>query len=207
MTVLAGTTLVQLAVESGTEGTFSPLAPRHWSEVIVISIFFLLLLLFIAFYVAPRFERAYRQRTQAIEGGIQQAASAQAEADALLTQYKAQMQEARGEAARIRTDAQAERAELIEAARQEAREAAAQETERARQQLQADLAHARAELSRDVGRIAVELASSIVGENLAERDATRRTVDRFLEGLSDLTPTGAAVTAVPAGGPAGAGES
>ena len=78
------------------------------------------------------------------------------------------------------------------------RTTSAQETERARQQLQADLAHARAELSRDVGRIAVELAGQVVGENLADRDATRRTVDRFLEGLSDLAPAGG-VKAVPVG--------
>lgn len=187
-----------LAVASETEEgeAVNPLIP-HLAEIIVGLIAFGLLFFFLSRAVFPRFERAFRERTEAIEGGLERAERTQREAEALAAQYRQQMQEARADAARIRTEAQSERASIVEAARVEAQQEAERVAERSRAQLQADLAQVRAELSREVGQVAVDLAGRVLGENLADTDRTRRTVDRFLDDLE-----GGGVRATVGSGPA-----
>ena len=177
--------------EGGFWATAYPIIP-HPVELIVGFIALAVLYYVVRKYVVPRFEEAYRTRTEAIEGGMERARAAQAEAEAALQQYRAQLQEARGDAARIRAEAQSERATIVEQARVEAQQAAQQVADRSRAQLLADVAAARAELSRDVGRISVDLASKIVGENLADTDRTRGTVDRFIADLESVTAAGPA---------------
>lgn len=172
------------------EGQPSPLLP-HTSEIIVGLIAFGLLYFFLSRKVFPILERTFRERQQAIEGGIQQAEQAQAEAQRSLEEYRAMLGEARAEAAQIRTQAQADRQAIVAEARNEAQAAAQQVTERAQAQIAADAAQARRELSRDVGRIAVDLAGRIVGENL-DGDRTRRTVDAFIADLEAAAQPAAA---------------
>jgi F-type H+-transporting ATPase subunit b len=178
-----------LAVEGGEE--HSPLAPQP-VEVIVGLIAFGLLYLVLRRALLPRFEKAFQERTEAIEGGLARAEAAQQEAQALLAQYREQLQEARGEAARIRAEAQSERKAIVDQAVGEAREEAQRVSERTHAQLLADLAQARAELSRDLGRLAVDLAGRVVGANLADTDRTRATVDSFIGELETAgAPSGA----------------
>src|SRR5215203_640339 len=76
-------------------------------------------------YVAPRFEQVFRARREAIEGGIERAEALQAEAKASLEQYRAQLAEARTEAAQIRDAARAEGQQIIEELRAQAQEESA----------------------------------------------------------------------------------
>ena len=174
------------AVILAAEGEPNPLLPAT-SELIVGIIAFALLYLFLARTVFPIFERTYAARTAAIEGGIERAEAAQAEAQRALEQYRAQLAEARGEASKIRTDAQAERKAIVDEARAEAQAAAEQVTARARAQIQHDLTQARQALSREVGALAVDLAGRIVGENLADTARTQATVERFIAGLENVS--------------------
>ena len=96
-----------LAAETGW-GTKAPIIP-HPAELIVGFLAFAVLYWVIAKYVVPRFEETFRQRRDEIEGGIERAERAQAEADQARAQYTASLAEARSEAARLRTEAQAER--------------------------------------------------------------------------------------------------
>ena len=169
------------------EGELNPLLP-HTIEIVVGTIAFLLLFWLLSRTVFPQFEKVYAERSAAIEGGIAKAEQAQAEADAAKAQYTAALAEARGEAARIRTEAQSERKAIVDAARGEAEQAAQRAHERGAVQLAAEISSARGELSREVGQLATELASRIVGENLADTEATRRTVDRFLADLEERAP-------------------
>ncbi|MGO1051810.1 F0F1 ATP synthase subunit B [Crossiella sp. CA198] len=134
-------------------------------------------------YAFPQFEKAYSARTEAIEGGIARAEQAQAQAQDALQQYKAQLADARAEAARIRDDARAEGQQIVI----ELREQAQAESERIVAQGQAALAAQRAqivaELRGDLGRIAVDLAGRVVGESLEDEARRRGTVDRFLDEL------------------------
>ena len=73
--------------------THNPIIPDI-SELILGIVAFLILLFILKKYVVPRFEAAYEERAQKIEGGIEKAERAQAEAEEALAKYKAQLQEA-----------------------------------------------------------------------------------------------------------------
>ena len=183
-------TLVVLAVEEGEEP--NPLVP-HLSELIVGLVAFTLLFLFLRAKVFPVFERVFAERTAAIQGGIEKAETAQAEAQRALEQYQAQLAEAREEAGRIRNEAQAQRAQIVEEARAEARAEAQRITESAQAQIVSERQQALSELRREVGTLAVDLAGRIVGESLEDEARQRRTVERFLDSLDQAS------TAAPAG--------
>jgi F-type H+-transporting ATPase subunit b len=164
------------------EATPSPVFP-HPAEVILGLISFLVLFWVIKKYVTPRFEALYSERAAKIEGGIERAEAAQAEAQRLLQEYKDQLADARAEAARIRDDARAEGLQIIEELREQAQAESQRIVTQGQHQLDAQRAQIVAELRADLGRVAVELASKVVGESL-EDDARRRgTVDRFLNEL------------------------
>lgn len=164
------------------EGQPSPVLP-HTSEVILGLVAFLLLLWVLKKYAVPRFEATYAERAAKIEGGIEKAEQAQAEAQNTLAQYKEQLAEARAEAARIRDDARAEGLQIIEELREQAQAESARIVAQGQHQLDAQRAQIVAELRAELGRTAVELASKVVGESLEDDVRRRGTVDRFLNEL------------------------
>ncbi len=161
---------------------YNPVLP-HTSEIIIGLIAFLLLLFVMTKFVKPRFEKLYEERAAKIEGGIEKAEKAQAEAEQALAQYKAQLAEARSEAAKIRDDARAEAEQIKEELRAQAEEEARRIVTQGEAQLQAQRAQLVAELREDLGRNAVLLAGRIVGESLEDEARRRGTVDRFLDEL------------------------
>jgi F-type H+-transporting ATPase subunit b len=170
--------------------TPSPIIP-HIPELILGFVAFILLLLVMKKYVVPRFETAYEERAQKIEGGIEKAERAQAEAEEALAQYKAQLAEARSEAAKIRDDARLEAEQIKAELRAEAESESQRIVAQGHAQLQAQKAQIVAELRADMGRNAVELASRIVGESLEDEARRRGTVDRFLQELETAGANGA----------------
>src|SRR5215468_2007761 len=102
--------------------THNPVLPI-WQELVIGTVAFAVLCFVLMKYVFPVMERTFKARVDAIEGGIERAERAQAEANALLQQYKAQLAEARTEAARIRDEARADaegiRADIHAQAQQE----------------------------------------------------------------------------------------
>ncbi|UVS81374.1 F-type ATPase subunit b [Actinokineospora sp. UTMC 2448] len=168
------------------EGAPNPVMP-HISEIILGLISFLLLLWVISKFVAPRFEKLYAERTEKIEGGIKKAEQAQADAEAALQQYQAQLAEARAESARIRDDARAEAEQIKEELRAQAQEEAARIVAQGEARLAAQRAQIVAELRADLGRQAVALAGRIVGESLEDEARRRGTVDRFLSELDSVS--------------------
>ncbi|HEU4945938.1 MAG TPA: F0F1 ATP synthase subunit B [Kribbella sp.] len=160
----------------------NPLLP-HMAEIIFGFVFLILLAVAFAKYIVPRFEKAYAERTQAIEGGMNEAKQAQAEAKAALEKYNAQLAEARQEAARIREDAREQGALIIAEMREQANAEAERIVTHARTQIDAERAQAVASLRSEVGAVATELAGRIVGESLEDEARQRRTVERFLADL------------------------
>lgn len=152
-------------------------------ELIIGIIAFLIVFGGLAKFALPSIKRTLDERANAIEGGIERAAKAEAEAQQLAEQYRAQLAQAREEAAAIRTQAQADRAAMIEEAKAEARQAALQVTATAEAQLSADRSQAQAALTRQVGELAVDLASKVVGESLTNDARVSATVDAFLDDL------------------------
>lgn len=174
------------------ESPLGPLLPHHISELVMGIALMIVLWLVIRAKVMPRFEAMYDERRASIEGGMEKAEKAQAEAQAALEQYQAQLTEARGEAAKIREDAKAQGAQILAEMREQAQTEAARIKASAEAQLNAERTQLLGELRRDVGGLATTLAGRIVGESLDDDERARRTIDRFLADLeSDESNAGA----------------
>ena len=161
-------------------------------ELIIGTVAFLIVLVVLGRLLLPRIRQTLAERVDAIEGGLDRAQAAQAEANRLLEEYREQLAQARAEAADIRASAHAERAQMIEHARAEAAAAAELVTARGHAQLETERQQLRGELTREVGRLSVQLAEKIVGEVLTDDARVSATVDRFLADLEQ----GAASVAV-----------
>lgn len=152
-------------------------------EVIVGLIAFVLVVFVLIKFVWPRMEQTFQARVDAIEGGIQRAEQAQAEANELLEQYRAQLAEARTEAAQIRDEARADAASI----RDEMLARAGEERDRiiatGSEALAAERQGLIRELRSEVGTLAVDLAGRIVGESLADEARRQGTVERFLSDI------------------------
>jgi F-type H+-transporting ATPase subunit b len=163
-------------------GAHNPILPIP-EEIIVGLVAFGVLSFVLMKYVFPRMEATFKARVEAIEGGITRAEAAQAEANQLLEQYKAQLAEARTGAARIRDEARAD----AEGIRQDVLAKAAEERDRiiaaGKEQLAAERQAIVRDLRATMGELAVDLASRIVGESLADEARRKGTVERFLTEL------------------------
>ena len=164
------------------EEKINPLIP-HTAELVVGSIAFILLFLTLRKFVAPMFEKAFTERTNAIQGGIERAEKAQLEAQLALAQYTEQLAKAQAEAQVLREDARVQGASIIEDLRTKAQEEAARITATAHASIEAERQAAITSLRTEVGALAVELASKIVGESLDDAARQSRVVDRFLDDL------------------------
>jgi F-type H+-transporting ATPase subunit b len=159
-----------------------PLLP-HPAELIVGLVAFAILYWLYRTKVVPSLEKMYDERTAAIEGGIHKAEEAQAEAQLALDQYTAQLQDARGEASRIREDAKAQGAQIVAELRDKAQQESARITESAQKQIAAERQQAVVQLRSEVGRLSTDLAGRIVGESLEDETRQRGIVERFLSEL------------------------
>ena len=159
-----------------------PLIPT-WPELIIGTICFVVVFGVLAKLLMPRILKTLNEREDAIQGGINRADEAQAEAAQLLEQYRAQLSDARQEAARIREEAREQGAQIIVELRERAEAEARRITEAAQSQIEAERQQALISLRAEVGSMATELASRIVGESLTDQARQSRMVDRFLDGL------------------------
>lgn len=174
-------------IHLATEATNPNVLRLPLDELIVGTIAFFVVFFVLAKIAFPNIKKTLAERTDRIEGGMARADQAQAEANALLEQYRQQLAHARNEAAEIRAQAQADRQAIVEQARAEAAAAAEQVTARAQAQLAADQQQMRTDLIREVGSLSVTLASKIVGESLADDARVGATVDRFITDLEQLS--------------------
>jgi F-type H+-transporting ATPase subunit b len=193
-----------LAQEKSNE---NPLLP-DMAELVVGGLAFLVVLYFLSKKLLPNIRKTLEQRTDAIEGGIKRAEEAQAEAQRTLEEYRAQLAEARHDAARLREEAREQGAAIIGELREQAQAEARRITEAAHQQIEADRKVALAQLRQQVGELSVKLAGRVVGESLEDDARQRRVVDRFLDELehaatearSEGVRAGAGASAVVPGG-------
>lgn len=160
----------------------NPLLPAPL-EIILAVVFAVILWLLIRKFVVPNFERTYAERTEAIQGGIEKAERAQAEAQAALEQYRAQLSDSRAEAARIREDAKTQGSQILAEMREQAQSEATRIREQTQAQLAAERSQAMNQLRNEIGGLATTLAGRIVGETLDDDERARRTVDRFIADL------------------------
>jgi F-type H+-transporting ATPase subunit b len=140
--------------------------------------------------VWKRLAAAMDDRRRRIQSDLENADAARREAEALLREYRQQLQQAREEARQIVEDAKRRadqtRQDLIRRAERDADAV----RDRAEQEIQAQLDRAKAELRRELGALSVRLAERVIGDNL-DTDRQLRLVDQYIEELA-ATDGGAA---------------
>jgi F-type H+-transporting ATPase subunit b len=150
-----------------------------WVELIAFALMFAIL----AKYVVPPINRAMTARQEAIRQQFSDLEQAKQEANDAEAEFKAQIADARHEAARIREEAREQGAVIIAELREQAQAEANRIVEHAHTQIEADRKAAVASLRSEVGTLATTLAGRIVGESLDDEARQSRVVERFLDEL------------------------
>lgn len=150
---------------------------------------FLIILFVLSRYVVPPVQKALKERQDIIRTQIEEADETHAKLAAAESDYRAALKDASTQAAQIRDDARADATAIREEMLARAREEADRIVAAGREQLLAERATVVRELRAEIGSLAVDLASRIVGESLADESRQRGTVERF---LAELDGAGAA---------------
>ena len=152
----------------------------HAAELIFGAVSFLIILAFMAKFVLPAMNKLLEERRQKIQGEMERAEAMRVEADTLLTDYRAQLANAREEANRIieeaRRTADQLRVDLQAKAEQESQGIVA----RAQDEIRGERDRVFQELRTQVGEIAVELAAKVVGQSL-DKSAHERLIDEYID--------------------------
>lgn len=152
-------------------------------EVVIGLICFAIVFFVFSKKLLPSVNKVLEERREAIEGGIEKADAAQVEAQSVLEQYKAQLAEARHEAARLRQEATEQGSVIIAEMRAEGQRQREEIIAAGHTQIEADRKAAASALRQDVGTLATALAGKLVGESLEDHARQSGTVDRFLDEL------------------------
>ncbi len=179
-----------LAVAAEEEEAINPLIPAVY-DIVWSAIIFAALLVVVMVIVLPRLNKALDERRDAIEGGLERAEQAQAEAAATKDEYQSALAEARAEAAKIREQARTEGQAILADLKEQAQAEASRIAANAQVQIEAERQAALVSLRAEVGALALDLASGVIGENLSDDKKSAALVDRFLADL-EASETGKA---------------
>ncbi len=153
------------------------------ADLIYGTLAFVIVLVFFIWKVLPRLNEGLDARRNAIEGGLKRAEEAQAGAQEALENYNAQLADARAEAAQIREQARTDGAAILAELKEQASAEAARIAANAQVQIEVERQAALASLRAEVGVLALDLASSVIGEALNDDKRSAAIVDRFLADL------------------------
>jgi F-type H+-transporting ATPase subunit b len=180
--------VAQLVPMAETESNFLVPNATFFVELAAFALLFYLL----AKYVIPPINRAMTNRQEAIRKEFADLDQARADANAAEAEFKAQIADARHEAARIREEAREQGAQIVSEMRQQGESEKARIIDGAHTQIAAERQQAVASLRAEVGTLATTLAGRIVGESLEDDERSGRVVDRFLADLDALETSKAA---------------
>ncbi|AAZ56444.1 F0F1 ATP synthase subunit B [Thermobifida fusca] len=155
----------------------------HIDELVFGLIAFAVIFALVYRYAVPRVTKMLDERADAIEGGIERAKKAEAEAEELRQQFQEKLEEAHRSYAAELQKASEQSAAIIAEAREEAQAEARRIIEAAHAQIEADRQQAMAQLRAEIGALSADLAARIVGETLSDPAAQSRVIDRFLAEL------------------------
>jgi F-type H+-transporting ATPase subunit b len=174
--------VAQLVPMAETESNFLVPNATFFVELAAFALLFYLL----AKYVIPPINRAMTNRQDAIRQEFADLDKARADANAAEAEFKAQIADARHEAARIREEAREQGAQIVSEMREQGESEKARIIDGAHTQIAAERQQAVASLRAEVGTLATTLAGRIVGESLEDDERSGRVVDRFLADLDAL---------------------
>lgn len=175
--------MISRILANAAEGNPNPLVPAPY-DLLWSSVVFVILLAFFWFRVLPNFKKTLDARTEAIEGRLEAAEKAQAEAAAKTANIEAEQAAARADASKIREEARAEGAAILAELKEQASAEASRLTANAKAQIEAERQAALISLRAEVGAIAIDLASNVVGASLKDDKIASSVVDQFLADLA-----------------------
>ena len=146
----------------------------------------------LAKFVIPPIDRAMTARQDAIRQQFAELDEAKDEAHKAEQEFRAQIADARKQAAKIREEAHQQGDQIVAEAREQAQVESKRIVDHGHAQLEAERKQALTSLRAEVGTLATKLASRIVGESLEDDARSTRVVDRFLADLETMETAEAA---------------
>lgn len=156
------------------------------AEFIAELVGFLVILVVLWRFVLPLITKMVKDRQEAVQKQVDEAEEATRNLDAAHSRFDTAVEQAKGEAARIRDDARADSTRIHE----ELVAQAEQEVERIRQRGEDQLVAQRDQVVRglrsEVGGASMRLAERVVVESLSDDTARSATVDSFLTEIESM---------------------
>lgn len=151
------------------EGGGSPMKaePNLWPWTLVAFIIVFLILKKFAF---PRIMEALDQRNEKVEGDLKNAELTREEAEKMLAEYKAQLDEARTEAKKIMDEGKSLGENLRKETIEKAQEEANQLIKRAQEEIGREKEKAIKELQSQIADISIEVASKVIQKSLSKEE-------------------------------------
>ncbi len=156
----------------------NPLLPET-NEIIWASIGFVVVLLFLWRFGFPAAKKAMEERTAKIQGDIDAAEQAKADAEAVKAEYEAKVADAKAESARIIEEARQAADQLKSDQQARLNDELAQARANAQADIDAAKSRAMDELRTEVSEIAIGAAEQVVGANL-DRNAQIQLIEDYI---------------------------
>jgi F-type H+-transporting ATPase subunit b len=152
----------------------------HWEELVVGALAFAILFFFMWKWVIPRVNAMLEERRTKIQGELEKAEETRREADAQLSEYRAQLADAQQESNRIIEEARRTAEDLRAEISAKAEREAAATVAKAQEEIRAERDRVFQQLRTEVAEIAVGLAGRVVGESL-DPAAHQRIIDQYID--------------------------
>jgi F-type H+-transporting ATPase subunit b len=153
---------------------------------------FAIIVFILAKWIIPPINKAMTARQDAVRQQFAELDEAKDDAHKAEEEFKAQIADARKQAAKIREEAHEQGNQILAEARERAHAEAGRIMDHGHAQIEAERKQAVASLRSEVGTLATNLAGRIVGESLEDDERSNRVVDRFLVDLETMETAEAA---------------
>ncbi|MDZ7675025.1 MAG: F0F1 ATP synthase subunit B [Acidimicrobiales bacterium] len=161
----------------------NPLLPET-NEIIWGSVGFVVVFLFLAKFGGPAIKKMMDERADKIQGDLDAAESAKAEAEEVKAEYASKLADAKSESARIIEEARQAADQLKSDQQARLNEELVSQREQAQADIDAAKSQAMAELRGEVSEIAVGAAERVVGANL-DRAAQDRLIEDYINDVAN----------------------
>ena len=168
----------EVAEDGGILSKLGPLLP-NLGEFIPMAIGFLILLFVLGKFAWPVITGMLDKRVNTIKESLEKSEAARIESERLLEEYKAQLDEAKKQAAQIVADAKLAGENARAEINQQAKEQAEGIIARATANIEAEKKAAIAQLQGSVADLSVSVAGRLIGNDLSDKEH-RKIIERYL---------------------------
>jgi F-type H+-transporting ATPase subunit b len=165
------------------EEAANPLIPE-WNEIIWGGLGFVVVFFFVAKFGLPQIKSTMNARTERIRNEIASAENQREEAEQVLAEYRAQLNDARSEAGRIIEEARQAADDIKRDQESRLQTELAELRQRAVADIDSAKTQAMTDLRSEVAALAVGAAETIVGRSL-DNDTQSRLVDEYIDQVAE----------------------